>query len=111
MILDYGPNPTKDVAQGKKDLSKFGFCLIEKAITGEFFKKSKERLLEQAAAEEEMGLSFRDGGPDQTIKMTGDKIDKSSFSKKMVGLIRDCGCSLIKENALETWSFILWLMN
>jgi ectoine hydroxylase-related dioxygenase (phytanoyl-CoA dioxygenase family) len=86
MILDYGPNPTRDVAQGKKDLSKFGFCLIEKAITGEFFKKSKERLLEQAAAEEEMGLSFRDGGPDQTIKMTGDKIDKSSFSKKNGGV-------------------------
>tara|TARA_B110000116_G_scaffold235210_1_gene220177 strand:- start:2612 stop:3607 length:996 start_codon:yes stop_codon:yes gene_type:complete len=86
MILDYGPNPTKDIPQAKKDLSKFGFCFIEKAITGEFFKQSKERLLEQAAAEEEMGFSFRDGGPDQTIKMKDNKIDKSSFSIKNGGV-------------------------
>jgi ectoine hydroxylase-related dioxygenase (phytanoyl-CoA dioxygenase family) len=86
MILDYGPDPTADTEQAKKDLSKFGFCFLQEAITGDFFKLSKTRLLEQAAAEEEMGLSFRDGGPNQEIKITGDRIDKSSFSKKNGGI-------------------------
>ena len=81
MILDYGPDPTADTKQAKRDLRKFGFCLIKDAITGDFFTESKNRLLEQAAAEEEMGLSFRDGGPDQEIKMKDDRIDQSSFSK------------------------------
>ena len=81
MILDYGPGPTADTEQAKIDLRKFGFCLIKDAITGEFFTESKARLLEQATAEEEMGLSFRDGGPDQEIKMKDDRIDQSSFSK------------------------------
>ena len=86
MILDYGPDPTADTEQAKNDLSKFGFCFLQEAITGDFFKLSKTRLLEQAAAEEEMGLSFRDGGPNQEIKITGDRIDKSSFSKKNGGI-------------------------
>ena len=86
MILDYGPDPTADTEQAKKDLSKFGFCFLQEAITGDFFKLSKTRLLEQAAAEEEMGLSFRDGGPDQEIKMKDDRIDQSSFSKKNGGI-------------------------
>ena len=74
MILDYGPDSTADTEQAKRDLRKFGFCLIKDAITGDFFTESKNRLLEQAAAEEEMGLSFRDGGPDQEIKMKDDRI-------------------------------------
>ena len=86
MILDYGPDPTADTEQAKKDLSKFGFCFLQEAITDDFFKLSKTRLLEQAAAEEEMGLSFRDGGPDQEIKMKDDRIDQSSFSKKNGGI-------------------------
>ena len=86
MILDYGPGPTSDTEQAKKDLGKYGFCLIENAITGDFFKESKNRLLEQAAAEEEMGLSFRDGGPKQEIRVTDNRIDKSSFSEKNGGV-------------------------
>ena len=86
MILDYGPDSTADTEQAKRDLRKFGFCLIKDAITGDFITESKNRLLEQAAAEEEMGLSFRDGGPDQEIKMKDDRIDQSSFSEKNGGV-------------------------
>ena len=44
MILDYGPDPTTDTEQAKRDLRKFGFCLIKDAITGDFFTKSKNQL-------------------------------------------------------------------
>ena len=41
MILDYGPDPTADTEQAKRDFRKFGFCLVKDAITGDFFTESK----------------------------------------------------------------------
>ena len=70
MLLDKGPSPTKDVDQAKFDLTKYGFCLVPDVLNPKEIKLAKERLLEQAEAEEELGLSFRDGGPKQEIKIT-----------------------------------------
>ena len=79
MLLDRGPSPTKDIDQAKLDLTKYGFCLVPDVLNSEEIKVAKERLLEQAEAEEELGLSFRDGGPDQEIKITDGRVDKDSF--------------------------------
>ena len=86
MLLEQGPPPTKDIEQAKLDLSKYGFCLIPEVLNSEEIKLAKERLLEQAEAEEEQGLSFRDGGPDQEIKLVDGRVDKQSFSTSNGGV-------------------------
>ena len=80
MLLQQGPPPTKDVKQARFDLTKYGFCLIPDVLNSEEIKKAKDRLLEQAEAEEELGLSFRDGGPSQEVKISNGRVDKDSFS-------------------------------
>ena len=65
----------------KLDLDKFGFCFVPNVLVGNELKEARERLLEQAEAEEELGFSFRDGGPDQEIKIKEGRIDKESFSE------------------------------
>ena len=86
MLLDRGPSPTKDVDQAKFDLTKYGFCLVPDVLNPKEIKLAKERLLEQAEAEEELGLSFRDGGPKQEIKITDGRVDKDSFSTSNGGV-------------------------
>ena len=84
MLLDRGPSPTKDIDQAKLDLTKYGFCLVPDVLNSKEIKVAKERVLEQAEAEEELGLSFRDGGPDQEIKITDGRVDKDSFSLSLI---------------------------
>jgi ectoine hydroxylase-related dioxygenase (phytanoyl-CoA dioxygenase family) len=86
MLLQQGPPPTKDVKQARFDLTKYGFCLIPDVLNSEEIKKAKDRLLEQAEAEEELGLSFRDGGPSQEVKITNGRVDKDSFSTSNGGI-------------------------
>jgi len=86
MLLEQGPSQTKDIEQAKLDLTKFGFCLVPDVLSSIEIKVAKERLLEQAEAEEELGLSFRDGGPDQEIKITDGRVDKDSFSTSNGGV-------------------------
>ena len=86
MLLDNGPSPTKDIDRAKTDLSKFGFCLVPEVLSAQEIKSAKERLLEQAEAEEELGLSFRDGGPGQEVKITNGRVDKESFSASNGGV-------------------------
>ena len=81
MILEHGPTHTKDISQAKADLSKFGYCIIPEVLSDSEIEISKKRLLEQAEAEEELGLSFRDGGANQEIKLKDGRVDKTSFSK------------------------------
>ena len=86
MILEHGPTHTKDISQAKADLSKFGYCIIPEVLSDSEIEISKKRLLEQAEAEEELGLSFRDGGADQEIKLKDGRVDKDSFSTKNGGV-------------------------
>ena len=86
MILEQGPTHTKDISQAKADLDKFGYCLIPEALSFNEIEISKQRLLEQAEAEEELGYSFRDGGAKQEVKISEGKIDKTSFSTKNGGV-------------------------
>jgi len=64
------PQLTKDLTQARSDLSRHGYCLVADAISAGKVKAARNRLVAQAEAEERLGLSFRDGGPDQ--RMVGD---------------------------------------
>ena len=86
MILEHGPSETKDLSVAKANLDKYGYCLISGALNADEVKICRERLLEQAEAEEELGLSFRDGGAKQEIKFQEGKVDKSSFTKENGGV-------------------------
>ena len=86
MILEYGPSETKDLSVAKANIDKYGYCLIPEALNADEVKICRERLLEQAEAEEELGLSFRDGGAKQEIRLKEGKVDKSSFTKENGGV-------------------------
>ena len=80
MILEQGPSHTTDISQAKADLDKFGYCIIPEVLSDDEIETAKQRLLEQAEAEEELGLSFRDGGAGQEVKFKDGRVDKDSFS-------------------------------
>ncbi len=61
------PQLTKDLAQARVDLSRYGYCLVADALPCGDVETARDRLVAQAEAEERLGLSFRDGGPDQRI--------------------------------------------
>ena len=54
MILDSGPKPTENLQQAKLDLDKFGFCFIPNVLVGNELTEARDRLLDQAEAEEEL---------------------------------------------------------
>ena len=106
MLLNSSPSPTKDLEQAKLDLTKYGFCLIPEALNPEEIKLAKKRLLEQAEAEEELGLSFRDGGPKQEIKITDGRVDKDSFSTSNGGVNQRLWMLANKGQCLGIWLLI-----
>ena len=83
--LEYPPL-TEDLEEAKNHLDKFGYCLIPEVLSDDEIEISKQRLLEQAEAEEELGLSFRDGGAGQEVKFKDGKVDKDSFSTQNGGV-------------------------
>ena len=91
MILEHGPSETKDLSVAKANLDKYGYCLISEALNADEVKVCRERLLEQAEAEEELGLSFRDGGAKQEIRLKEGKVDRGLLLKKMEASIKGCG--------------------
>ena len=80
MLLENTPIPTKNLHKAREDLDKYGFCLVPDALNAEEIATAQKRLLEQAEAEENLGLSFRDGGDKQEVKFKEGRIDKDSFS-------------------------------
>ena len=85
-LIDSTPVATKDLSQAKKDLDKFGFCLVPDVLTGSDLQEARQRLTDQAEAEEEQGLSFRDGGLDQNIYLSGNKVNKDAFTVENGGI-------------------------
>ena len=85
-LIDGTPVATKDLTQAKRDLDKFGFCLIPDVLTGTDLLEARQRLTDQAEAEEEQGLSFRDGGLDQNIYLSGNKVNKDAFTVENGGI-------------------------
>ncbi len=59
------PRPTKDLVQAQSDLGRWGYCLLEDAISPALLIQCRNRLTEQAAGEKARGFAFEDGGPQQ----------------------------------------------
>ena len=59
------PKPTNDCERVKYDLDHWGYGLLEGALTDPLLGNVRKRLLDQAAAEKELGHAFEDGGPEQ----------------------------------------------
>ena len=85
-LINSSPEATKDLNQAKRDLDKFGFCFIPNVLTDSDLQEAKQRLIEQAEAEEEQGLSFRDGGLNQNVYLSGNKVNKDAFTVENGGI-------------------------
>ena len=59
------PCPTTDEDQLYEDFREAGFCVVANALNEEQVAGMRSRLVEQAEAERQQGLDFRDGGSDQ----------------------------------------------
>jgi ectoine hydroxylase-related dioxygenase (phytanoyl-CoA dioxygenase family) len=79
-LLSSGPSITDDIDQAKSDLSTFGFCIVAAALTDAAVDAARTRLVEQADGEEELGLSFRDGGSWQQIIDSFGSFREDAFS-------------------------------
>lgn len=76
------PKLTADWKTAANDLEKFGYCLIKDVLSPEQVAILRNRLVEQAAAEEEAGVSWREGraghkdGPTQRVWNLANKGDE-----------------------------------
>ena len=71
---------TRDLDRARGDLSRHGYCLIADALTAAEVDVARTRLEEQACAEERLGVSFRDGGPEQRMVDDFGRMRENSFS-------------------------------
>lgn len=55
------PKPTKNIDQMRRDITEWGFCLIEDGLSQEQYAHMKQRLLEQAEGEALAGLQHVNG--------------------------------------------------
>ena len=64
--MNNSPITTKDVIQAKQDLDQYGFCVVLDALNADELDAARQRLIEQADAEIELGIATRDGaGPNK----------------------------------------------
>ncbi|MEM7284357.1 MAG: phytanoyl-CoA dioxygenase family protein [Pseudomonadota bacterium] len=80
------PTLTKDLNHAKADLDMFGYCLIADALSPAEVETARTRLLEQATAENQRGLSFRDGGPNQRVVDDYGKVMENAFTEASGGV-------------------------
>ncbi len=66
-VNERSPQATRDIEQLKRDVDEFGYCVYERALEGDFLYAVRDRLVEQAQAELELGLAFEDGGAAQPM--------------------------------------------
>ena len=59
------PTPTTDVRRCVSDLESYGYCYLAAALSDTVLTRLQQRLSEQAQAEEQQGLAYKDGGPEQ----------------------------------------------
>jgi ectoine hydroxylase-related dioxygenase (phytanoyl-CoA dioxygenase family) len=59
------PVATPDMSRAKSDFERFGYCLLEGAISPQTTAKLRQRLLDQAAGERAAGVATFDGGRTQ----------------------------------------------
>jgi ectoine hydroxylase-related dioxygenase (phytanoyl-CoA dioxygenase family) len=83
-MTEYAPRPTRDLALAKRDLDSFGYCLIAAALGASEVHALRERLIEQAAAEAEIGRAARDGGAGAPNQRVWNLINKGRVFQELI---------------------------
>lgn len=83
-MTDALPRLTRDLVQAKRDLDSFGYCLIAEALDASDLRALRERLVEQAAAEAEIGRATRDGGPSLPNQRVWNLINKGREFRDLI---------------------------
>jgi ectoine hydroxylase-related dioxygenase (phytanoyl-CoA dioxygenase family) len=65
------PPITEDLDKARAHLDEFGLARLANALTSEQLARAKQRLIEQADAEETQGIAFHDGSGDPARPFTG----------------------------------------
>ena len=63
--LDGLPRVSGDLEVAKSNIEKYGYCLLKDALNRDQVAALRKRLVEQAAAERQLGAAYEDGGPNQ----------------------------------------------
>lgn len=80
------PQPTADMARAKDDLDKHGYCFVADALTGDALREARERLIEQAEAEQRLGIAHMDSGVSQKIVDENGRILPNAFTREQGGV-------------------------
>lgn len=80
------PEATRDLERAKQDLDRFGYCLVADALGSSELHAARTRLVEQAAAEVEQGLAFRDGGHGQNLTDPRGRLREDAFTEAAGGI-------------------------
>jgi len=77
------PKPTKRVEVAKKDLKKWGYCLLEDAIPQDLNIRAMKRLIEQASAEKKLKIAYEDGSKTKKWGEFSKKEDKTGINQRV----------------------------
>ena len=77
------PKPTKRVGVAKKDLKKWGYCLLEDAIPQDLNIRAMKRLIEQASAEKKLKIAYEDGSKTKKWGEFSKKEDKTGINQRV----------------------------
>lgn len=83
------PKPTRDLEAAKQDLSTFGYCVIEEAIPAGQLAGLRQRLEDQALAEQQAEIGYFDGAPNQnwgSFRGVDGKLRSDGFSREAGGI-------------------------
>ncbi len=80
------PVLTRDLGQARADLDLHGYCLVADALSQSDLRAVRDRLVEQADAEQREGLAYRDGGPAQKVVDDFGRLRADAFSAASGGV-------------------------
>jgi ectoine hydroxylase-related dioxygenase (phytanoyl-CoA dioxygenase family) len=78
------PQPSRDKVTLERDLSKWGYCIIERAIEGEILKALQRRLIDQAAAERRLHSMKNPANTDPVNQWVGMLLNKGKVFVELV---------------------------
>ena len=80
------PALTRDLARAKADLDAHGYCLVADALAPSELQRVRERLVEQAEAEQRAELAYRDGGRGQHVVDDFGRLRADAFTAQNGGV-------------------------
>ena len=78
--------PAGDIEMAKRDIARFGYCILADALDAETLAAARDRLVAQAEAERRAGIAFADQGPGQPPKRDYGALPEDSFTEAAGGI-------------------------